>query len=35
MVVGAGQILRYSFETKGGDIVEGTYAVPYADAPPR
>ena len=33
VVVGAGQILRYSFETTGGDIVEGTYAVPYADAP--
>ena len=33
VVVGAGQILRYSFETTDGDIVEGTYAVPHADAP--
>lgn len=33
VVVGAGQVLRYSFETTDGDIVEGTYAVPHADAP--
>ena len=33
VVVGAGQVLRYSFETTDGDIVEGTYAVPQADAP--
>ena len=33
VVVGAGQVLRYSFETTDGDIVEGTYAVPHADVP--
>ena len=33
VVVGAGQVLRYSFETVDGNIVEGTYAVPQADAP--
>ena len=33
VVVGAGQVLRYSFETTDGDIVEGTYAVPPTDAP--
>ena len=33
VVVGAGQVLRYSFETTDGGIVEGTYAVPQADAP--
>ena len=33
VVVGAGQVLRYSFESTDGDIVEGTYAVPHADVP--
>ena len=33
VVVGAGQVLRYAFETTDGDLIEGTYAVPMADAP--
>ena len=33
VVVGAGQVLRYAFETTDGDLIEGTYAVPVADAP--
>ena len=33
VVVGAGQVLRYAYETTNGDLIEGTYAVPLADAP--
>ena len=27
-VVGAGQVLRYAYETTDGDLIEGTYACP-------
>ena len=33
VVVGAGQVLRYSFETRNGETIEGTYAVPDAEVP--
>ena len=33
LVVGGGRVLRYSFETINGDVIEGTYAVPEANAP--
>jgi len=33
LVVGAGQVLRYAFETNDGQVIEGTYAVPSANEP--
>ena len=33
MVVGAGQLFRYSFETKNGETFEGTYAIPSVEVP--